>query len=69
MTKREVLLEFAARQDRLLVEIEAITKVLSLYNGHEAMIAVSCGRAASSRLRTLANRPEMVSDITFVDPA
>ena len=67
MTKREVLITLANRQDQLIKEIRAVGEITSLSSSHQLGNAVAIGMIVSSRLREIAQRPEMTRDITLVE--
>ena len=67
MTKREVLITLANRQDQLIKEIRAVGEITSLSSSDQLGNAVAIGMIVSSRLREIAQRPEMTRDITLVE--
>lgn len=68
MTKREVLIELSTKQDRLLKEIEAVAKTMTLSASHQAGNAIAVGMIVSSNLRRLSDRPEMIKEFSYVEP-
>ena len=67
MTKREWLLGLAARQDQLIIEMNAAAKTMTLSSSHEMGNAIAIAAAVSSRLMKISKRPDMARSVEFVE--
>lgn len=68
MTKKEVLVELAARYERVGIELIAMQELLSLSAGHEAGVITAHSNIIVRKIRDLAKRPEMERELTFKEP-